>query len=248
MRILLIDIETSPSVVYTWGLFNQNISIDKIVSSGRTICFAAKWLGDDDIMYFGHDTNSHRAMIRKAHKLLDQADAIVTYNGNSFDLPTLNKEFALLGLTPPSPYRKIDLLNTVRNRFRFTSNKLDYVSQALKLGKKLPHKGFELWTGCMNGDEDSWKTMQEYNKQDVVLLESLYNELLPWIAQHPNRNIQGEEIKCPVCGSTHYQKRGTTSLTAGVYQQYRCNPCGHWFRGTTNLAAKGKNKTRSLPL
>jgi hypothetical protein len=30
-RIVTIDIETFPNIVYTWGLFEQNISINQIV-------------------------------------------------------------------------------------------------------------------------------------------------------------------------------------------------------------------------
>lgn len=248
MKILLLDIETSPNIAYIWELFSKVIPIDRVISSGRTICFSAKWLGNDEIMYYGHNKNSHRTMIRKMHKLLTEADAVITYNGNKFDLPILNAEFLKLGLAPPAPYKKIDLLNTVRNRFRFTSSKLDFVCQQLGLGAKTSHKGFSLWTGCLDNDAESWATMEEYNKQDVILLELLYNKLKSWVALHPNANIDGAEIKCPVCGSTHYQKRGTSELTAGVYQRYQCSKCGHWFRGTVNLVAKAVNKTRSLPL
>ena len=33
MKILLLDIETTPMQVYAWGLWDQNISIDQIIKN-----------------------------------------------------------------------------------------------------------------------------------------------------------------------------------------------------------------------
>lgn len=51
MKILLLDIETAPNTVYTWGLFKQNIAINQIESPGYILCWAAKWLGDDRMFF-----------------------------------------------------------------------------------------------------------------------------------------------------------------------------------------------------
>ena len=126
-------------------------------------------------MYFDSIFNSHKHDILKGlHKLFDQADVIVHYNGSSFDIPVINKEFIQSNLLPPSPYKQVDLLKTVRSQFRFPSNKLDYVSQTLGLGNKVSHEGFDLWVKCMEKDPSAWKRMEKYNKQDVNLLEKLY--------------------------------------------------------------------------
>lgn len=238
MRLLLLDIETAPHTVFAWGLWKQNISIDQIAKSGKTIAFAAKWLGEKDVMYYGLDTHSERAMIRAAHKLLSEADAVIHYNGSSFDIPTLNKEFVKFGLKPPTPYKQIDLLRTARSQFRFASNKLDYVAQYLGLGSKVRHKGMELWLGCMAKDPESWKVMQAYNKQDVVLLEKVYKKLLPWITNHPNMSVYKEEFVCPSCGSSHFKKDGFARTNAGKYQRYRCNECGTPFSDNKNLLGR----------
>ena len=44
MNILLIDIETAPNKVYTWGLWNQNVSLNQIDEVGYTLCWAATWV------------------------------------------------------------------------------------------------------------------------------------------------------------------------------------------------------------
>jgi DNA polymerase elongation subunit (family B) len=143
MKILLLDIETSPNSAYVWGLYDQNIGINQMIESSQVLCYCAKWLGDKEVVFDSIHKSSRKKMLKGIHGLINEADGLVTYNGNKFDLPILNKEFLLHNLNPPSPSKKIDLLRTVRSNFRFTSNKLDYVSQQLGLGKKVEHEGFE---------------------------------------------------------------------------------------------------------
>ena len=228
----MLDIETSPNTAHVWGLWQQNVSINQLMESSYVLCYAAKWLGEEDIYFDSVHQSKPKTMLKGIHALLDSADAVIHYNGTKFDIPTLNKEFLLGKLLPPSPYKQIDLLRVVRSNFRFPSNKLDYVSQRLGLGKKHAHEGHELWVKCMNGDKDAWKRMEEYNIQDVVLLESLYDNLLPWIKNPPNRNLYSESPCCPTCGHEHLQKRGTAISTTGTYQRYQCRSCGSWSQGT----------------
>jgi hypothetical protein len=172
--------------------------------------------------------------------MLNEADAVIHYNGTRFDMPTLNKEFLLFGMPPPTPYKQIDLLKVARNQFRFPSNKLDYVAQQLKLGSKTTHMGHEMWLRCMNKDEEAWALMEEYNCNDVVLLESLYNVLRPWIKGHPNMSIFKGELVCPTCGGNHFQKRGFAFTSGGKYQRFQCMDCRTWFRDTANVADRSK--------
>ena len=181
-------------------------------------------------------------MARTVHKLLDEADAVAHFNGKRFDIPTLNKEFLLHGLSPPSPFRHIDLLHTCRQQFKFASNKLDYVAQALGLGAKVHHKGMELWRGCMEGDAASWRLMESYNRQDVRLTERLYDRLMPWIKGHPNMGLYSEDGErcCPNCGSKKLQARGRQYNNTLVYRRYQCNGCGKWSRSRVADGSYGK--------
>jgi len=125
MKILLLDIETSPHSVYAWGLFKQNISLSQVKDTSRVLCSAYKWLGERKTNFTSEWTDGVDGMQEKMYNVIEEADAIVTYNGNRFDLPTLNKEFLLTGYRPPAPYKSVDLYRTVKNKFRFASNKLD---------------------------------------------------------------------------------------------------------------------------
>lgn len=230
MKILLLDLESAPNTAHVWGLWKQNISISQLMSSSYVLCFAAKWLGEPQVFYYSVKKNGAKRMLKAAHKLLSEADAVVHFNGTKFDIPTLNKEFLLHGLTPPATFQQIDLLKTARSRFRFPSNKLDYLAQVLGLGKKFKHAGHELWVKCMAGDEEAWTEMEAYNKQDVLLLEAVYNKLLPWITNHPSHALFNGVDSCSNCGSSSLHRRGY-AFTAGMkYQRYQCQDCGTWMR------------------
>lgn len=193
MRILFLDIETSPNTAHIWGLFKQNVSLSQLMESSYVLCWAAKWAGEREVLFDSIHQSPSTRMVKKIHALLEQADVVVHYNGSSFDIPTLNKEFLLHKLLPPSPAKEIDLLRVVRRKFRFPSNKLDYVAQRLGLGKKFEHEGHTLWVKCMNNDAAAWATMKKYNTHDVVLLEQLYETLLPWMHTY-SKALKGEAL------------------------------------------------------
>lgn len=256
MKILLLDIETAPHVVYAWGLFKQTISINQIAQPGHTICYAAKWLGNDAITFKSIHHDGHDDMITTLWNLLDNADAVIHYNGKKFDIPTINKEFVLLNMPPPDGYHQIDLYTVVRSRFKFASNKLDYVANALGLGTKVKHRGMDLWRECMAGDPVAWKEMKAYNIQDVAIMEPLYKKLLPWIKNHPNQAIfaalelydsteiteNDDKPMCPNCGSHHVVKKGIETTATMAYQRYRCMSCKTPIRGRKTLLVPGHKK------
>jgi hypothetical protein len=185
-------------------------------------------------------------MIREIYDLLEEADAVIHYNGTKFDIPTLNHEFLYDSLPPPSSYSEIDLLKTARQRFRLPSNKLDYVAQYLGLGGKVKHMGLQLWHDCMDGCPKAWKVMERYNKKDVTLLEDVYNQLLPWIKQHPNwGHWVDDDLTCAKCGSVNVVKNGLERRTIVPYQRYKCTSCGSPLKGRLAVANAPKPTTRA---
>lgn len=181
-------------------------------------------------MHFGAEWSDFD-YIDEIHRLLDAADAVVTFNGDHFDLPTLNKDFLIEGQGPPEPYQSIDLYKVVKRKFKFPSNKLTYVTDRLGLGGKVPHEGHTLWVKVMAGDEKARKTMEKYNKGDVILTEKLYDKVLPWIPNHPNRLLFAGDA-CVRCSSGVLTKRGFYYTASAAYQTYRCSSCGGYQRDT----------------
>lgn len=230
MRILTLDIECSPNMAYVWSLFNQNVSLAQLVDTGEVISFAAKWHGKKKVLFYSTFHDGKPAMLQAAHDMLSEADVVVGYNSRRFDMTNLNKEFILAGMEPPAPYQQVDLLTVVRKQFRFSSNKLDHVSQQLGLGAKTSHTGFQLWVDCIAGKRAAWDLMKKYNKQDVVITEKLYDKLMPWIHNHPNKLLyEGREGHgCTNCGSAKLTWQGYRYTVAGKYRRFQCSSCGKW--------------------
>lgn len=179
-------------------------------------------------------------MLKSIHKLLDEADVVVHFYGSKFDIPMLNSEFVKHGMNPPSPFKQVDLKKVCSEQFRFPSNKLEYVVKALKIGEKID-TDFKLWTACMAGEDTAWKQMEAYNRNDTVLLEGLYDRLMPWIKNHPNHGSYGDNKEvCPNCGGQHLQRRGTRVVRLLKYPQFQCQDCGTWFRSNEAIPNRKK--------
>jgi len=241
-KALVLDIETGPNLAYVWGLWDQNIqpTNGQLVDAGTVLCFAAKWLGDppSKVRFYSVHHDGYQEMIEAAWRLIDESDAVIHFNGKSFDMKHLNREFLLAGLAPPSPHKDIDLLTIAKSRFKFPSNKLDYISQALGVGQKVKHEGFSLWRSCLAGDPAAWKKMKQYNIGDIKITEEVYYKLRPWDKYHPHVGLYtSTSFSCKNCGSTHIQRRGYYCTPATRYQRFRCNDCGTWNR--SRLRDKG---------
>jgi len=227
-RILTIDIETAPAIVYAFQPKTEYITPDKVIQPGRVLCFAAKWYGHKDILFHSEPDDGHAGMIEAAHRLLSEADVVVHYNGDRFDLPHLNREFLIAGLPPTSPARSIDLIKTVRSKFLFPYRRLDEVCKALGLPSKVTHQGFGLWRDYLAGDPKAWALMERYNRQDVRITERLYIRLRPWLNGQANLALWAPDGKlaCPNCGSQRLKADPDVSTSQTIYGAYQCRSCG----------------------
>ncbi len=232
MRILLFDIESFANLVYAWSTRKVYVQPKQIVRPQKVVCWSAKWYQEPTI-YFDSIQSGPKAFIHNLHRLMSQADAVVGYNENRFDIPMMNTEFLKLGLTPPAPFKQLDLYRTVRNRFALPSYKLEYVVKAFGIGEKMDSGGQELWNQCEDGDEDAWKRMETYNKHDTRLLEPLYEILKPWIKNHLHASVfhtEDGKLHCDTCGSTSLRSNGWRPHNLGKYKRLRCLDCGTWNR------------------
>lgn len=240
-KILLIDLETCPSLGYVWQKWQTDVIAFK--EDWHILSFAAKWLGSkkmisyglNDFKTFKKNKDDDRELVQKLWELMDEADVIMAHNGDEFDVKKANARFISHGLNPPSPYITIDTKKVAKRYFKFDSNSLDELGRYLGLGRKLHHTGFNMWLGCMNGDLASWKMMLKYNRYDVILLEKVYLKLRGWMKNAPNLNsFMGTTSKCPNCGKSGLQKRGFGYNRTSQYQRYQCigpQGCGAWSTG-----------------
>lgn len=234
MKILAWDIETFPLQAYRWRMYDKSpVQLPAMISPGGVWSFAARWYGDPKSKTITKSTfyDGHEAMVQSAYELLDEADALMSWNGKGFDTPKMSAEFAKYRMGPYAPVHEIDMLLDVRRAFGFESNKLEHVAQIL-LGKgKVQHEGFGLWIKCMADDPKAWNRMLRYNRQDVHLLIELYEYLLPWL-NTPNARLYdaGQECTKPGCPGS-LTRQGFRTTKVGRYPRYKCGTCGAWSTG-----------------
>lgn len=228
-KVLVLDVEWKPTLAYVWRPYDETITPEKIKEHGGLLCVGVKWLGDKQTLLFSEWEHGHEGMLAGVWEMMSVADAIVTYNGDKFDIPKLRGEFLQHGFPPPPPLTSIDVLKAVKKLGLFM-NRLAFVGPFFELGGKLEHEGMALWTKVMDGDEKARKRMEKYCIQDVVLLEKLYLKMRPYIANHPHLGQQGRS-ECPACGGLHVQSRGTRRTRAYKIQRLQCQDCGSWHDG-----------------
>lgn len=229
-KILMLDIETAPAQAYVWRMFRENISVEQLIKPSRVICWAAKWYGKREIMFQSEwDAPTPYDMLKEIRDLIAEADAVLHYNGDRFDLPRLMGEFAQYGIESPGQVASIDLYKTVK-RLGLQSGKLEFAAPYLGVGQKVKHQGFRLWKEVEAGDAKARRTMEKYNRKDTILLEKLYDVLKPYIKNHPYFGERGS-TECPACGSNKLQSRGYRRTKAFRIQRLHCQKCGAWSDG-----------------
>lgn len=232
MKTLYIDVETSPNLAYVWRLWDQNVSLNQVVEQTEILCFAYMWEGEKRAKTCDIWNDGKHAMAGRLHELLSEADLVVGYNSQSFDLKLINSLLAEEDCGPPAPYKQFDLYREAKKVFKWPSMKLQNVLDRLGLENKLSTGGFELWLGCIEGDWDAIGKMLAYNKQDVEIMPALLELIRPWSKSYPNRSlfVDTDSPVCPRCGSFHIGPRGEYTSGTGTYQKWYCKECGGWSR------------------
>jgi len=234
-KILVYDIETSPSLGWAWTKWDTNIN--EIAQDWHFLCFAYKWLGDksvrtvaqpDFVSRYRKDRTDDYDVVKALWHLFDEADIVVAHNGNRFDQTKTRARFLQHGFDPPSPFREVDTLREARRHFNFISNSLDDLCRQLGIGRKAYDGGFNTWLQCMAGDKTAWSRMLKYNKQDVNMLEALYLRLLPWMEGHPNMAlISDRPDACTKCGSDlGFKSNGWRYYQVTKRRVFKCKDCG----------------------
>lgn len=251
-KILFLDIETAPMMAFVWNIWEENIGINQITKEWSVLSWSAKWAHEDKILYADNrkvrDIENDKSLLKKMHALLSEADIVITQNGVRFDVPKLKARFARHDLKPLKTFKQLDTKIMAKGQFALTSYKLEYMAKFFKLksqklndeDKKFP--GFSMWRECIARNQAAWREMERYNKQDVLVLEELYYRLAPWNNKQINMGVfsMSDEHFCNSCGSSKLQKRGYRTTTAGKYQAYQCQDCGHWQSGKDNLLSARK--------
>jgi DNA polymerase elongation subunit (family B) len=247
-KILYFDVETVPLLAHTWSKWVDG-PVVAIERDWNLICIAWHWEGDEtssgnprihvQSLQGQADVHDDTPLLDTLWDLFNDADIVIGHNGNKFDIPKVQARFLLEGYGAPSPFDGVDTLSIVKRHFKLTSNRLGDVGEALDIGGKTPHTGWEMWDSCLKHPEgDHWKLMEKYNIQDIALLVKLYKKVRSWATSHPTVHVSG----CPICGSSHIQSRGSRRRKSLTYPQFQCQApdCGAWFLGTRAIKEADK--------
>jgi len=234
-KILIYDLETFPDLVTSWGLrvFGY-LSPDNIVQERTIICASWKWLGKSGVTSVCVSPSAptdDRHVVEVLCGVIVGADAVIAHNGDSFDIRWLNARAIYHGLSPLPPIIQIDTKKIAKRKFLFNSNKLDYLAQFFKMGKKIKTE-FDLWKQCLAGDAKAFAKMVRYNRRDIIILERVYKKLAPYVSARVNAQLFTLTTKpsCPNCGSKRVQSRGFSYTSARKYRRFQCTQCGAWHR------------------
>lgn len=237
MKILTIDIETSPHNAYAFQVWQANIAAGQIIEPTYMLSWAAKFLGEPQskTVYRAHFDDDCLSLL---HEMLMEADMIVSYNGDKFDMRHINREFVEAGLPRTRPLPSVDMLKVVKKMFAFPHNRLDYVARVVLGERKLETGGFDLWPAFMNGEPKALATMKKYNIHDVVITEKLYKKLRGWIPNHPYAidldvvfNDDASDYQCETCGSKKVTLHKPRRTRCYAIRTLQCDSCGAWRDG-----------------
>lgn len=231
---LFFDIETSFNIVASWNIgYNLNISHENILKERAVICICYKWAGESKIYHLSWNNGDDKQMLIDFIKVLNEADEIISHNGDKFDIKWIRTRCLLHGIPMMPDYISLDTLKASKSGFKFNSNRLDYLGKVMGFGGKLKTRGFDLWKEvCLDNNQKSLEEMVKYCKVDVQRLEEVFNKLNPYIKSKTHHGIRNDNSKCscPNCGSENTTKKGTRITAKGVIQQQmQCGNCGKYF-------------------
>jgi len=239
---LFFDIETSPNIGFFWQAgYEIDVDTHNIITERAIICICWKWEGDKQIYSLKWDNNQNdKKMIQEFVKVMHDADEVVGHNGDRFDIRWIRTRAILHKIDFPPKIISIDTLKNCRSLFKMNSNKLDYVAQYLGIGRKIDTGGFDTWRKIiLDKDAQALKHMIEYCKNDVVILEKLWNRLNPYV--NPKTHAGNYTNECPECGKVKLKISKTIKLASGYTRhQMKCSDCGKYHTLTPSKLIKVK--------
>jgi uncharacterized protein YprB with RNaseH-like and TPR domain len=238
-RRLFFDIETSPNIGLFWEAgYKKNIDYSNIVKERAIICICYKWEDDKEVegLYWDSKQNDKK-MLEKFIQVANTATELVGHNGDKFDLAWIRTRCLFHGIPMFPNYITIDTLKIARSKFRFNSNRLNYIADFLGIGQKIKTE-FNLWKDILlHKDKKAMEDMLKYCKKDVILLEKVFKHLNTHIPSKSHYGVLygGLRASCPECGADgdNIVRNNIRTTASGVVKvQMRCKVCGKFHTKT----------------
>ena len=262
VKALTIDIERLPGQVSVqhrgftidgpvWDLnalkhvIGRRIHADDVIEWPRTICAAARWYGEEDVMFAAEwEVGGYDAFMRQVWSWVDEADILIGHNMAAFDSKHLMSGWAEMGLPAPSPFKVIDTLKIARGSLNMESNTLDSLAKRLGVESKSDKYDVRVAQAAVNGDKEAQSILESYNRGDIVASEALFDRLRPYAKGIPHLGMwSDDEMACPSCGHSMTATGRTVHANVQRYEHLHCPNCCSHARGTARL--KNPTRTRS---
>lgn len=234
---LYFDIETSPNIGFFWQSgYKLNIGYQNILKERSIICICFKWEGEKEVQALTWDKKqSDKKMLQDFIKVVDTADELVGHNGDKFDLAWIRTRCLYHGIQMFPSYTTIDTLKVARSKFKFNSNRLNYIADFLGIGQKIK-TDFDLWKDiALKNDQTALAKMVKYCKMDVVLLQKVHEHLSTHILSKTHYGVifGADRGSCPECGSDELIRHAKKVSSSGLKKiVYKCKTCTHFHTKT----------------
>ena len=234
LKVAYLDIETSPYLVWTYGIFKTTISPTQIEQD--TMITSAVLLYEDNKVPIVMNWNPNikdkdKQLLKDLMKHIRDAEVIIMQNGDKFDAPIIQDRLFKVGLEPLKNIITLDTLLWSKRSFKRASHSLNYRSKVCNLGGKIRQD----MSDCIDvakGNDTKQKQRTKYNIKDVLDTRTIFwKELdyysLPASALNILSKYQDAIPICIKCAAKR-QKRYDISQTP----QYNiCRSCGYkWSR------------------
>ncbi len=254
-KILYLDIETARMIVGVWSIGKVfSIGPEQVIKDWFIYGWAARWQGSDDTI--SAFVTPEEALARDDKRImtilwtiLEEADVVVTHNGDKFDIPKVKTRFIMNGLPPLSSFRSVDTYRIVSKQFAFASNSLKYLSHIITEKEKMLTT-YSLWIECEKGVPEALQYMESYCIGDIDALQEVYLMLRPWAKGHVNLAVftNSDEACCPNCASEDIHVIDSMYTTQqNAFPEMRCNSCGAVNRAKDTLISSAKRKAMIVP-
>jgi uncharacterized protein YprB with RNaseH-like and TPR domain len=236
-RRLFFDIETSPNIGLFWEAgFKKNIDVSNIIKERAIICICYKWEGEKEVHSLNWNSKQcDKIMLQKFIEVANQSNEMVGHNGDKFDLAWIRTRCLFHNIDMFPTYTTIDTLKIARQKFRFNSNRLNYIAQFLGLGEKIKTE-YSLWKDILlQKDAVAMEKMIKYCKKDVILLEKVFKALRSHMQPKTHYGVVFGQDRgtCPECGSDDLIRNNKVVTATGLIRiQYKCKTCNHYHSKT----------------
>lgn len=204
------------------------------------LVFGYKFLGDAHARSitatkkdFKSDPLTDNSILADIYAVMSEADVIVSWYGEGHDYPFIISRLAQAGYYLDTEIRHVDLFKVASKKLRLSSNRLNNVSKFFGQEPKMDIDK-KTWADCWSGNYEALQHMADYCRQDVEVLEQVYNKLLPLGTKMPHFGKSkgyDDTSSCAHCGSTRLIGHGYRVTKLMKYHRLHCNDCGGKMKG-----------------